>query len=182
MTCVQSLPWSVFLSYFNRKVMVNFKSGQQMRKIFFQLVTQAVRKKTCEYSQQESNLWPTGYYCRCSTTELYETRSKLVGVKNTKLGSCDKCSTTVRSTRIFSSAPSVSLNENHLALPFLRYTVTLDKSFSSFNFCKETIVLQSMLTVWFYKINKIVRALWLAERSVCMRVCKHGCGVKLGCL
>ena len=34
--------------------------------------------------------------------------------------------------------------------------------------------------VWFlfYKITKIVRALWLAERSVCMRVCKHGCGVK----
>ena len=30
-----------------------------------------------------------------------------------------------------------------------------------------------------YKITKIVRALWLAERSVCMRVCKHGCGVKL---
>ena len=31
----------------------------------------------------------------------------------------------------------------------------------------------------FYKITKIVRTLWLAERSVCMRVCKHGCGVKL---
>ena len=30
-----------------------------------------------------------------------------------------------------------------------------------------------------YKITKIVRALWLAERSVCMRVCKHGCGIKL---
>ena len=30
-----------------------------------------------------------------------------------------------------------------------------------------------------YKITKIVRALWFAERSVCMRVCKHGCGVKL---
>ena len=30
-----------------------------------------------------------------------------------------------------------------------------------------------------YKITKIVRALWLAERSVFMRVCKHGCGVKL---
>ena len=29
-----------------------------------------------------------------------------------------------------------------------------------------------------YKIAKIVRALWLVERSVCMRVCKHGCGVK----
>ena len=36
-----------------------------------------------------------------------------------------------------------------------------------------------MLVTWFYKITKIVRALWLAERSVCLRVCKHGCGVKL---
>ena len=32
-----------------------------------------------------------------------------------------------------------------------------------------------------YKITKVVRALWLAERSVCMRVCKHGCGVKMFC-
>ena len=35
------------------------------------------------------------------------------------------------------------------------------------------------VVVKYYKITKIVRALWLAERSVCMRVCKHGCGVKL---
>ena len=27
----------------------------------------------------------------------------------------------------------------------------------------------------YYKITKIVRALWLAERRVCMRVFKHGC-------
>ena len=33
----------------------------------------------------------------------------------------------------------------------------------------------------FYKITKIVRALWLAERSVCTRVCKHGCDVKMFC-
>ena len=32
-----------------------------------------------------------------------------------------------------------------------------------------------------YKITKIVRALWLAERRVCMRVCKHGCGVNMFC-
>ena len=32
-----------------------------------------------------------------------------------------------------------------------------------------------------YKVTKIVRALWLAERSVGMRVCKHGCGVKIFC-
>ena len=35
------------------------------------------------------------------------------------------------------------------------------------------------ISISIYKITKIVRALWLAERSVCMRVCKHGCGVKL---
>ena len=40
------------------------------------------------------------------------------------------------------------------------------------------IVLISQIII-FYKIAKIVRALWLAERSVCMRVCKHDCGVKL---
>ena len=29
-----------------------------------------------------------------------------------------------------------------------------------------------------YKITKIVRTLWLAERRVSIRVCKHGCDVK----
>ena len=33
-------------------------------------------------------------------------------------------------------------------------------------------------SMYFYKITKRVRALRLAERSVCIRVCKHGCGVK----
>ena len=32
-----------------------------------------------------------------------------------------------------------------------------------------------------YKITKIVRALWLAEKSVCMRVCKYGCEVNMFC-
>ena len=32
-----------------------------------------------------------------------------------------------------------------------------------------------------YKITQIVRALWLAERRVCMRVYKHGCYVKMFC-
>ena len=31
----------------------------------------------------------------------------------------------------------------------------------------------------FYKITKIVRKLWLAERRACMRVCNHGCDVTL---
>ena len=35
--------------------------------------------------------------------------------------------------------------------------------------------------IMFYKITKIVCVLWLVERSVCMRVCKHGCGVKMFC-
>ena len=30
-------------------------------------------------------------------------------------------------------------------------------------------------------ITKIVGALWLVERRVCMRVCKHGCDVKMFC-
>ena len=33
----------------------------------------------------------------------------------------------------------------------------------------------------FYKITKIVRALLLSERSVCIRVCKHGFDVKMFC-
>ena len=37
------------------------------------------------------------------------------------------------------------------------------------------------IIIYLYKITKIVRALWLAERSVCMRVCKHGCDVKMFC-
>ena len=36
-----------------------------------------------------------------------------------------------------------------------------------------------LYNITYYEITKIVRALWLAETSVCMRVCKHGCGVKL---
>ena len=32
--------------------------------------------------------------------------------------------------------------------------------------------------VFFYKITMIVRTLLLAERSVCMRVCKHGCDMR----
>ena len=35
--------------------------------------------------------------------------------------------------------------------------------------------------VYIYKIIKIVLPLWLAERRVCMRVCKHGCDIKMFC-
>ena len=44
----------------------------------------------------------------------------------------------------------------------------------------------STTTVWthntcIYKITKIVHAPWLAERRVCMRVCNHGCDIKMFC-
>ena len=35
------------------------------------------------------------------------------------------------------------------------------------------------LVISVYKITKIVRTLWLAERRACMRVCNHGCDVTL---
>ena len=38
-----------------------------------------------------------------------------------------------------------------------------------------------MRIIIIFKITKIVRALWLGERIVCMRVCKHGCDVKMFC-
>ena len=34
----------------------------------------------------------------------------------------------------------------------------------------------------FYKITKIICVLWLAERRICMRVCKHSCDIKIFCL
>ena len=51
------------------------------------------------------------------------------------------------------------------------YAVKLKKSY------------QEKLTLYIlhYKITKIVHALWLAERSACMRVCKHGCALKMFC-
>ena len=41
-------------------------------------------------------------------------------------------------------------------------------------------VVHLLLYIHIYKITKIVHALWLAERRVCMRV-KHGCDVKVFC-
>ena len=45
----------------------------------------------------------------------------------------------------------------------------------------KSICAPHLAFISFYKITKIVRALWLAERRVCMRVCKHGCDVKMFC-
>ena len=47
------------------------------------------------------------------------------------------------------------------------------------NICTKMIFLCLVfLLSSFNKISKIVHARWLAERSVCIRVCKHGCDVK----
>ena len=45
----------------------------------------------------------------------------------------------------------------------------------------QQMVHGSVCTIEFYKITKIVRALSLTERRVCMRVCKHGCDIKMFC-
>ena len=49
------------------------------------------------------------------------------------------------------------------------------------NYSNLEWLLQARLISHFYKISKIVRALWLAERRVCMGVCKHGWDVKMFC-
>ena len=56
--------------------------------------------------------------------------------------------------------------------------------FSEFAFSANKIKILWTLCLYLPNMTtktKIVRALWLAERSVCMRVCKHGCGVKMFC-
>ena len=42
-------------------VIVNFKTDEYMRKMFINSGTQATPKKKSEFSQQESNLSPSGY-------------------------------------------------------------------------------------------------------------------------
>ena len=112
------------------------------------------------YSQQESNLWPThGYYTAAMLYHWASGNSKELRTLN-YLRSCDKCSTTVKSTRIFSSKPSVSLNKNHLALPYFMLHSNVGHKFFFFNFCKETILLHPMLTVWLltaFKLKHIKR-------------------------
>ena len=48
--------------------------------------------------------------------------------------------------------------------------------FTSTNWATSSLVMQ------IYKITKIVCVLWLAERSVCMTVCKHGLVVASSCI
>ena len=47
---------------------------------------------------------------------------------------------------------------------------------SNLTYCN---VITDALNMCYYKITKIVRTLWLAERRGCMRVCNHGCDVTL---
>ena len=57
------------------------------------------------------------------------------------------------------------------------FTLQHDREIVMFRFYFPLFI--KLCMILFYKITNIVRALWLAERSVCMRVCKQGCGVKL---
>ena len=56
-------------------------------------------------------------------------------------------------------------------------SASTQSTFLEFFWCSRFSEFDS--NIFFYKITKIVCALWLAESSVCMRVCKHGCGVNL---
>ena len=50
------------------------------------------------------------------------------------------------------------------------------------SYIHTAIIMETSVIGWYigiYKITKIVRALWLAKRPVCMRVCKHGCDANL---
>ena len=50
----------------DRDVMVNFETGEYLRKMIFQSVKQAAQKEKLEYSLKESNLWPFVYLSRWS--------------------------------------------------------------------------------------------------------------------
>ena len=68
-----------------------------------------------------------------------------------------------------------------------KYTACTSKKRRHWTYCiiEHSILqptMQSKIIIYrYYKTNKIVRALWLAERRVCVRVCKHGCDVKMFC-
>ena len=44
-----------------------------------------------------------------------------------------------------------------------------------------TLLREAIMSIDIYKISKIARTLWLTERRVCIRVCKHCCDVKMFC-
>ena len=53
-----------------------------------------------------------------------------------------------------------------------------DNAYANFWDDRQRALLYAM-TLFFFR--KIVCALWLTERRVCIRVCKHGCDVKMFC-
>ena len=72
----------------------------------------------------------------------------------------------------------------------LYYQITTNYSWNVFTVvCPLLQITTKMLTLYtntfeivhsgIYKITKIVHTLWLAERRVCMKVCKHGWDVKI---
>ena len=69
---------------------------------------------------------------------------------------------------------SVTLVNSKLVCLFLLAILTLVGHNENYRFTNNCVTLT-------YKISKIARALWLAERRVCMRVRKHGCDVKMFC-
>ena len=48
----------------------NMKSGEYMRKMIIQSKTQEAWRKKSENSQQDLNLWPSGYQSRCSKGDV----------------------------------------------------------------------------------------------------------------
>ena len=99
------------------------------------------------------------------------------GAKNTRASLFLPLLTGVRSSVLTSDfvIRSIFAKGNH-QLQTWDYLLSVTK-YCNINVC----MLRSSINIQLYKITKIVRALWLAERSVCMRVCKHGCGVKMFC-
>ena len=73
---------------------------------------------------------------------------------------------------------TISLKQCFPAQGVIYYVAIAMVKISCFH-TKAHLVFHWCLCNKYNKITKIVHALWLAERSVCIRVCKHGCGVKL---
>ena len=61
-----------------------------------------------------------------------------------------------------------------------KYGVFVQKSLSFKKYFKRKKIADTFLSsMCYYKITKIVRMLWLAERRDCVRVCNHGCDATL---
>ena len=77
---------------------------------------------------------------------------------------------------MFAQLERKSTVDHRMSAPWMR-TVQLildDQLLTAATMDATTTVIMIIVSL-FYKITKIVRTLWLAERRGCMRVCKHGC-------